>query len=128
MKETIDLLILLGLSVIGNILGGVYVNINLNKIEFDWKKLVTGLIKAACVTSMFLILALVVENMPSVTESIGVEPKALIVGAIAIYSTKIVGHLTTIFGYKKQDLKTSVVENEKVEIKEEKLDEEFVDI
>lgn len=125
MKEVVDLLVLLGLSVIGNILGGVYVNVNLNKIEFDWKKLVTGLIKAACVTSMFLILALIVEKMPSVTESIGVEPKALIVGAIAIYATKIVGHLTSIFGYKKNEI-TSIP---KVELKiEEKEDEEFVDI
>lgn len=125
MKETVDLLILLGLAVIGNILGGVYVNINLNKIEFDWKKLVTGLIKAICVSSMFLILALIVERMPNITESIGIEPKVLIISAIAIYASKIVGHLMKIFGIKKEE----VTNIPKVELKiEEKEDEEFVDI
>lgn len=128
MKEVVDLLILLGLSVIGNILGGIYVNINLNKIEFDWKKLVTGLIKAICVSSMFLILSLIVERMPNVTESIGIEPKTLIVSAIIIYATKIVGHLMKIFGIKKENVNVVAKEEIKIEAKEENVYEDFVDI
>lgn len=124
MKEILTLLLLLGLAVVGNIMGGIYININLNNVEFDWKKLVTGLIKALCVTTMFLVLSIIVMQIPSVTESIGVEPKALIVGAIIIYASKIVGHLTTIFGYKKEEVK--VQEPAKVESRFE--DEEFVDI
>lgn len=126
MKETVDLLILLGLAVIGNILGGVYVNINLNKIKFDWKKLVTGLIKAVCVSSMFLILALIVERMPNVTESIGIEPKTLIVSAIIIYATKIAGHLMKIFGIKKEEVAN--IPKVELKIEEKDADEEFVDI
>lgn len=121
MKEVFDLLLLLGLSVIGNILGGIYVNINLSKIEFDWKKLLTGLIKAICVCFMFLILAFIVESIPNVTDTIGVEPKALIVSAIIIYATKIAGHLMKIFGIKKEEVKV-------VNIEEKNTDEEFVDI
>lgn len=127
MKEVVNLLILLGLSVIGNILGGVYVNINLSKLNFDWKKLVTGIIKALCISFMFLILAFIVESIPNVTETIGIEPKALIVSAIIIYATKIAGHLMKIFGIKKEEV--TIIPEKEVKIEEEKdADEEFVDI
>lgn len=118
MKETMELLLLLGLAVVGNILGGVYININLNKVEFDWKKLVSGIIKALCVSAMFLILALIIEKLPNLAESLGVEPKAMIVSAIGIYAGKVIGHLTKIFGFKKEEppSKEAVEETEYVDI------------
>lgn len=124
MKEMFQLLLLLGLSVFGNILGGIYVNINLSNLSFDWKKLLTGVIKGLCVSFMFLILAFVVESIPGAVETIGIEPKALIVSAIIIYATKIAGHLMKIFGIKKEEVNVSP--KEVISINEN--EEEFVDI
>lgn len=102
MEEVIKLLSLLGVAVVGNILGGVYVNLNINHIEFNYKKLLGGLIKAACICFMFLAVAFILDNIPSLVETTGVQPKVMIVSAIAIYTTKIVAHLTSIFGFKKE--------------------------
>lgn len=121
MQEVVKLLALLAVAAICNVLGGVYVNINVNKIQFSAKALVVGIVKAACVAIMFLGLAYIIECVPSLAESLGVEPKAMIVSAIVIYATKVVGHLTTIFGYKKS-VDAAVVEKVTKEVVEEFVD------
>lgn len=121
MQEVFKLLLLLAVAVVCNILGGVYVNINLNKIRFSWKAFLTGVAKAICVAIMFIGLAYIIESVPSLAESLGVEPKAMIVSAIVIYATKTVGHLNTIFGYKKE-VNVAAVENTVKEVIDEFVD------
>ena len=53
MQEAIQLLGLLGLAVISNILGGMYVNVNIKDFKFDWKKLINGIAKALMIAFMF---------------------------------------------------------------------------
>lgn len=122
MQESIQLLGLLGLAVVGNILGGMYVNVNIKNFNFDWQKLVNGAIKAIIVVFMFLSLACILEQIPSLSETIGIEPKAMIVSAIGIYTAKVGKHLITIFGINEEDVKK--VEQEI----QEKLEEEYVDM
>lgn len=112
MEEIIKLLVLLAISVIANIAGGIYVNIGVNNYTWDWKKFVFGVIKAICVGVMFLVLAYVLEQIPSLAETLGVEPKAMLVSAIAIYVTKVVGHITSIFGFEKKERATEVEQTE----------------
>lgn len=118
MQEVVKLLLLLGIAAVCNIVGGVYVNINVNKLQFSLRALITGIIKAACIATMFIGLAYIIENMPNLAASLGVEPKAMLISAIAIYTTKVVGHLTTIFGFKKEQISVAAV----------KETEEFVDM
>lgn len=103
MEEVVKLLGLLAITVIANMSGGIYVNVGLKNYKWDWKTLVQGMIKAVCVGVMFLTLAYVLEQIPSLADTIGVEPKAMIVSAIAIYAGKVVGHLTSIFGLEKKE-------------------------
>ena len=65
MQEAIQLLGLLGLAVISNILGGMYINVNIKDFKFDWKKLINGIAKALMITFMFLSLAYILEQIPS---------------------------------------------------------------
>lgn len=102
MEESIKLLILLTLVAIANMAGGIYVNVGIKNYKWNWKTFVRGIVKAICVGIMFLALAYVLEQIPSLSETIGVEPKAMIVSAIAIYTGKVVNHLTSIFGLEKK--------------------------
>lgn len=102
MEEVVKLLGLLAISVIANMAGGIYVNVGIKNYKWDWKTFVHGIVKAICIGIMFLALAYVLEQIPSLSETIGVEPKAMIVSAIAIYAGKVVNHLTSIFGLEKK--------------------------
>lgn len=112
MEEVVKLLALLAISAIANIAGGIYVNVGIKNYEWDWKTFVQGIIKAVCVGVMFLVLAYVLEQIPSLAETLGVEPKAMLVSAIAIYVTKVVGHITSIFGFEKKEKATEVEQTE----------------
>lgn len=105
MEEMIKLLVLLTISVIANIAGGVYINIGIKDYSWNTKKFIQGIVKAVCVCIMFLSLAYVIGQIPSLSDTLGVEPKAMIVSAIAIYMAKVAGHLTIIFGFEKKEAK-----------------------
>ena len=121
MQEAIQLLGLLGLAVISNILGGMYVNVNIKDFKFDWQKLVNGIIKAIIISFMFLSLAYIIEQIPDLESVLGVQPKAMIISAIGIYVAKTGQHLIDIFGLKKDEVK-KVEEDIQAKIEEEYMD------
>ena len=121
MQEAIQLLGLLGLAVISNILGGMYVNVNIKDFKFEWHKLVNGIIKAIIISFMFLSLAYIIEQIPDLESVLGVQPKAMIISAIGIYVVKTGQHLINIFGLKKDEVK-KVEEDIQAKIEEEYMD------
>ena len=121
MQEAIQLLGLLGLAVISNILGGMYVNVNIKEFKFDWQKLVNGINKAIIISFMFLSLAYIIEQIPDLESVLGVQPKAMIISAISIYVAKTGQHLIDIFGIKKDEVK-KVEDNIQDKIEEEYMD------
>lgn len=98
MKECIEMLALLGISVVSNTLCGVYLNVEKFNQSFDVKKLISGLEKAGCVCASSLGIAYVVDKMPDLSSAIGMEPKTMIVSAIAIYAGKTAVSLCKILG------------------------------
>lgn len=121
MQEAIQLLGLLGLAVISNILGGMYVNVNIKNFNFDWQKLVNGVIKAVIISFMFISLAYILEQIPDLEAVLGMQPKTMIISAIGIYVAKTGQHLINIFGLKKEDIK-KVEEDIQAKIEEEYMD------
>ena len=121
MQEAIQLLGLLGLAVISNILGGMYVNVNIKDFKFDWKKLINGIAKALMITFMFLSLAYILEQIPILIDVLGMQPKTMIISAIGIYVAKTGQHLIDIFGLKKDEVK-KVEEDIQAKIEEEYMD------
>ena len=121
MQEAVQLLGLLGLAVISNILGGMYINVNIKDFKFDWQKLVNGIIKAIIISFMFLSLAYIIEQIPDLESVLGVQPKTMIISAIGIYVAKTGQHLIDIFGLKKDEVK-KVEEDIQAKIEEEYMD------
>ena len=121
MQEAIQLLGLLGLAVISNILGGMYINVNIKDFKFEWQKLVNGIIKAIIISFMFLSLAYIIEQIPDLESVLGVQPKAMIVSATGIYVAKTGQHLIDIFGLKKDEVK-KVEEDIQAKFEEEYMD------
>lgn len=121
MQEAIQLLGLLGLAVISNTLGGMYVNVNIKDFKFDWKKLINGIAKALMIAFMFLSLAYILDQIPSLIDVLGMQPKAMIIGAISIYVAKTSQHLIDIFGLKKDEVK-KVEDGIQTKIEEEYMD------
>lgn len=121
MQEAIQLLGLLGLAVISNILGGMYINVNIKDFKFEWQKLVNGIIKAIIISFMFLSLAYIIEQIPDLESVLGVQPKTMIISAIGIYVAKTGQHLIDIFGLKKDEVK-KVEEDIQAKIEEEYMD------
>lgn len=105
MDEVRELIILLAIVVADNVLGGVYVSLSMDNFKFDLKKFFNGVLKALCVTAMLYGLSYVVYKLPSLRETLGVEPKAMIVSGIAVYAAKVAGQLTKILGLKKENIK-----------------------
>ena len=121
MQEAVQLLGLLGLAVISNILGGMYINVNIKDFKFEWQKLVNGIIKAIIISFMFLSLAYIIEQIPDLESVLGVQPKTMIISAIGIYVAKTGQHLIDIFGLKKDEVK-KVEEDIQAKIEEEYMD------
>ena len=122
MKEVFELLSILGIVVVGNILGGVYYSINVKNFKFDLTKFINGILKAICIAFMFVGLAYALDKVPNLQETIGVQPKAMIISAITIYATKIGEHLFNILGISKQTTKKVV------NVSTEKLEEKYLDM
>lgn len=103
MKECINMLILLAISVASNAMCGIYFNTEKLGEKFEKGKLISGFIKAGCVCASALGISYIIERMPELSSAIGMEPKAMMVGAITIYTGKTVVSLCKILGVSKAD-------------------------
>ena len=126
MKECIELLGLLGVAVCSNIALGMYSNIGNGTEKFDKKKFVNGVLKAVCVSAGFLGLSYIVFKLPELALAVGVEPKAIMIGAITVYVTKATATLLSIFGIEKVQAEKVVAKVEQTV--EQTLEEEYVDM
>lgn len=127
MKEVFELLLLLGIAVFSNLLCGLYLNIGMKQISFDKNKLINGIAKALCVSLSFIGLAYIIYEVPSLSDAIGVEPKAMIISAISLYAGKTAISLCNIFGIKKDET-VKKVETTVVQKVEDTLETEYVDM
>ncbi len=98
MKEILFYLPLLAISIVSNVLVGIYYNVNIKDFKFDWHILVNGILKSLIVASVFVGLTYVFDQIPSLVETIGVEPKFVMISAIALYSGKALVGLGKILG------------------------------
>ena len=94
---------------------------NIKDFKFEWQKLVNGIIKAVMVMFMFLSLAYILEQVPSLVDTLGMQPKTMIISAIGIYVAKTGQHLINIFGLKKDEIK-KVEDDIQAKIEEEYMD------
>ena len=98
MIEILNYLPLLGIAVICNILCGIYYNINVKEIKFNWLKLLNGIIKAIIVIVVFIGMAYIFDQMKELAEALGVTPKFIMVSAITLYTSKVLISLGKILG------------------------------
>lgn len=115
MLEILNYLPLLGIAVVCNILCGIYYNINVKEIKFDWVKLLNGIIKAIIVIVVFIGTAYIFDQMKELTEALGVTPKFIMVSAITLYVGKVLVSLGKILGV---DVVLGKVKQEEVSVKD----------
>ena len=84
MTDILHMLPPLIVLMIANILLGLYAKIGIEEIEFDWKKLVSGIIKAVIIGIAALSLAYATSVID--LSGVGVEPATLITAAIVLYA------------------------------------------
>ena len=98
MGEMLIQLGLLAVAIICNILCGIYYNINIKDANFDWYKLVNGVLKAIIISAVAIGMAFVFENKPELSEAVGVTPNFVINSAIILYVSKALVGLGKILG------------------------------
>lgn len=123
MLEILNYLPLLGIAVVCNILCGIYYNINVKEIKFNWLKLLNGIMKAIIVIVVFIGMAYIFDQMKELAEALGVTPKFIMVSAITLYTSKVLISLGKILGVEikietkkeqnKIDIEDSIVGQEK---------------
>lgn len=96
MNEVLELLPVLAIAVAMNICAGIYYNIGKQELKFDWKKLISGIIKATIVAFLFIGGAFCFDKTD--LSQLGLEPKGIMTVAIAIYVGKAMTTLTKILG------------------------------
>lgn len=99
MKEIITLLPYLVVAVACNIGTGMYNKIGIDQINFSFKKLIVGVIKAGIVCGAFIGLAYISQAV-----DIGISSKALLLSAIILYSVKSYKNLKKILGVKDDEV------------------------
>ena len=100
MSEMLIHLGLLAVAIICNILCGIYYNINIKEANFDWYKLVNGVLKAIVISAVAIGVAFIFENKPELSEAVGVTPNFVINSAIILYVSKALVGLGKILGIK----------------------------
>ena len=98
MLEILNYLPLLGIAVVCNVLCGIYYNINVKEIKFNWLKLLNGIMKAIIVIVVFIGMAYIFDQMKELAEALGVTPKFIIISAITLYVGKALVALGKILG------------------------------
>ena len=66
----------------------MYYNIGINKVTFDWKVLIIGVVKALIIAGAFIGLGYCFDKMD--LTSIGISPETIMSAAIILYVTKAV--------------------------------------
>lgn len=100
MGEMLIQLGLLAVAIICNILCGIYYNINIKDANFDWYKLVNGVLKAIVISAVAIGMAFVFENKPELSDAVGITPNFVINSAIILYVSKALVGLGKILGVK----------------------------
>lgn len=100
MGEMLIQLGLLAVAIICNILCGIYYNINIKDANFDWYKLVNGVLKAIVISAVAIGMAFVFENKPELSDAVGITPNFVINSAIILYVSKALVGLGKILGIK----------------------------
>lgn len=88
MKEILFDCLYLGILVLINIACSVFYNINVKDIKFDIFKLLNGLYKGIIVSLSFVGLAFALQQLPQISNAVGVQPKALMIASIVYYFKK----------------------------------------
>lgn len=88
MKEILFDCLYLGILVLINIACSVFYNINVKDIKFDIFKLLNGLYKGIIVSFSFVGLAFTLQQLPQISNAVGVQPKALMIASIVYYFKK----------------------------------------
>lgn len=96
MNEILNLLPVLAIAIAMNIGAGLYYNIGTKQTSFEWKVLISGIIKAAIVAGMFVGTAYCFEMTD--LSSIGVTPIFVMMSAITLYVGKALISLGKILG------------------------------
>lgn len=96
MKEILNLLPVLSVAVAMNVAAGMYYNIGTKKMSFDYKILLTGIIKSVIVAGLFLGTAYCFDATD--LSSIGVTPDFAMSSAIVLYVSKAMISLGKILG------------------------------
>ena len=96
MTEILNLLPVLAVAISMNIGAGLYYNIGTKNLAFNWKVLISGIIKAAIVAGMFIGTAYCFEATD--LSSIGVTPIFVMTSAITLYVSKALISLGKILG------------------------------
>ena len=100
MNEILTQLGLLCVAVICNILCGVYYNVNVKDLGFDWYKLMNGALKACIIGGIAIGMSTVFTYMSELAETVGVTPEFVINAAIVLYTAKTMVGLGKILGVK----------------------------
>ena len=98
MMEIFKALGILSIVVLCNILCGIYYNVNIKNMKFDWTKLLNGIIKAVIVGVIAVGMSFVFTEMPELTEAIGITPMVIMNSAIILYGGKALVGLGKILG------------------------------
>lgn len=96
MTKILNLLPVLAVAIAMNIGAGLYYNIGTKNLAFNWKVLVSGIVKAAIVAGMFIGTAYCFEATD--LSSIGVTPIFVMTSAITLYVSKALISLGKILG------------------------------
>ena len=96
MTEILNLLPVLAVAIAMNIGAGLYYNIGTKNLTFNWKTLITGIVKAAILAGMFFGTAYCFEATD--LSSIGVTPVFVMMSAITLYVGKALISLGQILG------------------------------
>lgn len=96
MSEILNLLPVPAIAIIMNVAAGLYYNIGTKKLSFNYKTLISGIVKAAIVAGMFVGTAYCFDTVD--LSSIGVTPDFIINSAITLYIGKALISLGKILG------------------------------
>lgn len=90
----------LGVAIAVNIVLGLYNNISNIKECFDWRKLLSGVIKATCISAAFIGLAYCFDATGTVIDVgvFDVTPELIMTSAIVLYVAKGLRNLAGILG------------------------------
>lgn len=96
MTEILNLMPILAIAIAMNIGAGLYYNIGKQKFNFNWRTLISGIIKAIIVAGIFIGTAYCFDATD--LSSIGVTPEFIMKAAIILYIGKAITSLARILG------------------------------